>query len=98
MTNLGGVPGFSGTGYVNYAGILSVVHRGGIAAKFRSEGNEDMEYNLEMSSIDPKGARIGATGIALHVDACLDLVYNCKAAAWVCSQVLSRLRQGRKRP
>lgn len=86
-TNVGGMPGFSGTGYVNYAGTLSVVHVGGKEAALRSDGDddpshdhEDTEYDLAQYSRDClNGMRLATTGLASHIDACLDLVSTAAA-------------------
>jgi hypothetical protein len=76
LTNVGGVPGFSGTGYVDYAGTLSVVHVGDAADKIRRRRSaQDEEVNFAHFSRDClKGTRLGMTGMGSHIEACLDLV------------------------
>jgi hypothetical protein len=82
ITNVGGMPGFSGTGYVDYAGSLSLVHVGGPETKLlRSNEDEATEQDLGLySSHCLKGMRLGMTGMASHIDACLDLVSDVHAA------------------
>ncbi len=84
QTNVGGVPGFSGTGYVDYAGTLSVVHVGavesGAALRRDHDGNEMTEQKVARYSEDClKGTRLGTTGMGSHIDACLDLVFAVDA-------------------
>jgi hypothetical protein len=51
LTNVGGMPGFSGTGYVDYAGSLSLVHVGGPETELlRSNEDEATEQNLGLYS------------------------------------------------
>jgi hypothetical protein len=78
------MPGFSGTGYVDYEGKLSVVHVGSSAsnAAFRSDRDEMTEQKVASYSVDCiKGTRLGTTGMASHIDACLDLVVAAAAGA-----------------
>ena len=101
-TNVGGMPGFSGTGYVNYAGTLSVVHVGGApdaVRRRRSARGGAKEVNLaHYSSGCIKGMRLGATGMASHIDSCLDLASDIgagtpeQAAAAAAAAVATRRR------
>ena len=84
LTNVGGMPGFSGTGYVDYAGTLSVVHVGAPekALRRRSDKDQQSEENLAHFSKECLvGMRLSMSGLASHIDACLDLVSERPQAA-----------------
>jgi hypothetical protein len=81
QTNVGGVPGFNLPVHDTWTGTLSAVHAGASesSAALRSTGDSGDERTQEQkfagySADCLKGSRLGTTGMASHVDACLDLV------------------------
>ena len=84
LTNVGEVPGCSGTGYVDYARTLSVVHVGApppeLGIRPWPDADEATEQNPVFDSSGClKGMQLGMTGMASHIDACLDLVSDIAA-------------------
>lgn len=85
-TDAGGARGYSGTGFVDYQGRLSVIHRGKAdATELSGEGNEgycdgsnqDEVGFCEMCKVKgecSRGLRLGSTGYGGHIEACLALV------------------------
>ena len=85
-TDAGGARGYSGTGFVDYMGRLSVIHKGKAGAtelsleindRYCDESNRGEEVGFcEMYKVKKecsRGLRLGSTGYGGHIEACLAL-------------------------